>query len=53
MQALRDNPECAKQQFECIADDKDPGLTASLSFDINDNIVAPYQICCNSARLAE
>jgi phosphoribosylformylglycinamidine synthase len=42
MQALRDNPECAKQQFECIADDKDPGLTASLSFDINDNIVAPY-----------
>ncbi|MBT5221591.1 MAG: phosphoribosylformylglycinamidine synthase [Gammaproteobacteria bacterium] len=42
MQALRDNPDCAKQQFERIVDDKDPGLTANLSFDINENIVAPY-----------
>ncbi|MCK5120937.1 MAG: phosphoribosylformylglycinamidine synthase [Methylococcales bacterium] len=42
MQALRDNPDCAKQQFERIADDKDPGLTASLSFDVNENIVAKY-----------
>ena len=42
MQALRDNPDCAKQQFERIADDKDPGLTASLSFDVDENIVAKY-----------
>ena len=42
MQALRDNPDCAKQQFERITDDKDPGLTANLSFDINENIVAPF-----------
>ena len=42
MQALRDNPECAKQQFERIADDKDPGLSASLSFDFHENIVAQY-----------
>ncbi|RLA25564.1 MAG: phosphoribosylformylglycinamidine synthase, partial [Gammaproteobacteria bacterium] len=42
MQALRDNPDCAKQQFERISDDKDPGLTANLSFDINENIAAPF-----------
>ncbi|TXL17054.1 phosphoribosylformylglycinamidine synthase [Methylococcaceae bacterium HT3] len=41
MQALRDNPDCAKQQFERISDNKDPGLTAKLSFDSNENIVAP------------
>lgn len=40
MQALRDNPDCARQQFERIADDNDPGLSALLSFDANDNIVA-------------
>lgn len=42
MQALRDNPDCAKQQFARITDDKDPGLTAHLSFDINANIAAPF-----------
>ena len=42
MQALRDNPDCAKQQFERIADDKDPGLTATLTFDVNDNVVAQF-----------
>lgn len=40
MQALRDNPTCARQQFEEISDDNDPGLNVSLSFDINENIVA-------------
>ncbi|MEQ1738696.1 MAG: phosphoribosylformylglycinamidine synthase [Methyloglobulus sp.] len=42
MQALRDNPDCAKQQFERIADDKDPGLHAALTFDANDDITAPF-----------
>jgi phosphoribosylformylglycinamidine synthase len=40
MQALRDNPDCARQQFERIADERDPGLSAQLSFDVNENIVA-------------
>jgi len=35
MQALRDNPDCAKQQFERIADDGDPGLNVALTFDVN------------------
>ncbi|WFP51511.1 phosphoribosylformylglycinamidine synthase [Methylomonas sp. EFPC3] len=42
MQALRDNPDCAKQQFERIADDTDPGLTAQLTFDPNDDIAAGF-----------
>jgi phosphoribosylformylglycinamidine synthase len=42
MQALRDNPDCARQQFERIADDNDPGLTANLSFDINADIAAVF-----------
>ncbi len=42
IQALRDNPDCARQQFERIADDRDPGLFAQLSFDLNDNIVGNF-----------
>jgi len=42
MQALRDNPDCALAQFERIADDKDPGLQAALSFAVNTDISAPY-----------
>ncbi len=42
MQALRDNPDCALQQFKSIADNKDPGLTASLTFDVNEDITAKF-----------
>ncbi len=42
MQALRDNPECAQQQFERIADDADPGLNVALTFDVNHDITAPF-----------
>ena len=41
MQALRDNPECAEEEFARIAQD-DPGLSASLSFDLNEDIAAPF-----------
>ncbi len=41
MQALRDNPACAAEEFERIAQD-DPGLHADLSFDPEDDIAAPY-----------
>jgi phosphoribosylformylglycinamidine synthase len=40
IQSLRDNSECAKQEFDTILDIEDPGLSAQLTFDINDNIVA-------------
>ncbi len=41
MQALRDNPDCAKQEFERIADDNDPGRNVKLTFDVNEDICAP------------
>jgi len=37
MQALRDNPDCAKQEFEQIKNDNDAGLFAQLSFDLSKN----------------
>ena len=40
MQALRDNPDCANQQYQQILDDNDPGLQAQLSFDINEDITS-------------
>ncbi|MEK6707371.1 MAG: phosphoribosylformylglycinamidine synthase [Pseudomonadota bacterium] len=42
MQKLRDNPECAQQEYDCILDAADPGLHVHLSFDVNDDIAAPY-----------
>ena len=42
MQALRDNPECAKNEFDSLLDVRDPGLSAAPSFDINDDISAPF-----------
>ena len=42
MQKLRDNPECAQQEYDRILDADDPGLHAQLSFNIEENISAPY-----------
>ncbi|MCL7462461.1 phosphoribosylformylglycinamidine synthase [Pseudomonas sp. NW5] len=42
IQRLRDNAECADQEFAALLDDNDPGLSAQLSFEVNDNIAAPY-----------
>jgi phosphoribosylformylglycinamidine synthase len=42
MQALRDNPKCADQEFAAKADDNDPGLNVSLSFDVQEDVAAPY-----------
>ncbi len=40
MQALRDDPQCAEEEFSRIAQD-DPGLSVHLTFDHNDDIAAP------------
>ena len=42
MQSLRDNPECAQQEYDSLLDTDDTGLFADLSFDVNDDISAPY-----------
>ena len=52
MQALRDNPECARQEFERILDQTDPGLHARLRFDPGQDIAAPFINSGSRPRLA-
>ncbi len=42
MQSLRDNPICAQQEYDRILNTADTGLHVHTTFDINDNIAAPY-----------
>ena len=42
MQSLRDNPVCAQQEYDRILNEADTGLHVHTTFDINDNISAPY-----------
>ncbi len=43
IQSLRDNPATAKEEFDRILDDSDPGLNVTLGFDPNDDIARPYR----------
>jgi len=52
MQSLRDNPDCAREEFERIRDTTDPGLTVALGFDPADDIAAPYILSGVRPRLA-
>lgn len=52
MQALRDNPQCAEQEFASIADDNDSGLFASLSFDLKQQVAAPFIISGHRPKIA-
>jgi phosphoribosylformylglycinamidine synthase len=42
MQSLRDNPECAQQEFDALLDAEDPGLQPRLSFDPDEDVAAPF-----------
>ncbi|HUW29887.1 MAG TPA: phosphoribosylformylglycinamidine synthase [Sulfuriferula sp.] len=42
IQRLRDNPACAESEHAQLLDVANPGLSAKLSFDLNDNIAAPF-----------
>ena len=42
MQALRDNPQCAREEYSRLLDEQDPGLHAALSFDPELDVAAPY-----------
>ncbi len=42
IQALRDNSDCAQQEFDRLLDAKDPGIQAAPSFDINEDVAAPF-----------
>ncbi len=40
MQSLRDNPDCAEQEYRSLLDGADPGIRPQLSFDPDENPVA-------------
>ncbi len=42
MQSLRDDPECAQQEYDRILDASDKGLSMSLTFDPASDIAAPF-----------
>ena len=42
MQALRDNPECAREEYSRLDDAADPGLHAALSYDPAADVAAPF-----------
>jgi phosphoribosylformylglycinamidine synthase len=42
MQELRDNPECARQEYSRLEDPSDPGLHASLSYEAALDVAAPF-----------
>ncbi|OON63093.1 phosphoribosylformylglycinamidine synthase [Massilia sp. KIM] len=39
---LRDNPDCVDQEYDRLLDDSDPGISPKLSFDLSDNVAAPF-----------
>ena len=52
MAKLRDNPACAEQEFAAHADAADPGLRYAPTFDINDDIAAPFVASGKRPRVA-
>ncbi|WP_313515466.1 phosphoribosylformylglycinamidine synthase [Pseudomonas sp.] len=42
IQRLRDNADCAEQEFDGLLEEDNPGLSVKLAFDVNDDIAAPY-----------
>jgi phosphoribosylformylglycinamidine synthase len=42
MAERRDDPQCAREQFDSVGLDADPGLHAKLSFSTDDDVAAPF-----------
>jgi phosphoribosylformylglycinamidine synthase len=42
MQEMRDNPECAREEYSRLDDMQDPGLHARLSYDPGEDVTAPF-----------
>jgi phosphoribosylformylglycinamidine synthase len=52
MQALRDNPSCAEQEFAAKKDFSDPGLNTKLTFDLNEDVAAPFILKGSAPKIA-
>ncbi|WP_369958865.1 phosphoribosylformylglycinamidine synthase [Pseudomonas benzenivorans] len=42
IQRLRDNAQCADQEFDALLEEDNPGLSVKLGYDVNEDIAAPY-----------
>jgi phosphoribosylformylglycinamidine synthase len=42
MQKLRDNPDCAQQEYDLLLDNEKPNLFSDLTFNTDDDVAAPY-----------
>ncbi|NNE63149.1 MAG: phosphoribosylformylglycinamidine synthase, partial [Gammaproteobacteria bacterium] len=42
MQRLRDNPQCAQQEYDLLLNNEKPNLFSRLRFDTDEDIAAPY-----------
>ena len=42
MQRLRDNAECARQEYDALLDAEDPGICFETTFDPQEDVTAPY-----------
>ena len=42
IQEMRDNPDCAREEYSRLDDAADPGLHASLSYDPSEDVAAPF-----------
>jgi phosphoribosylformylglycinamidine synthase len=49
---LRDNPACVDQEYERLLDETDPGMTPKISFDLQDNVAAPFLATGQRPRVA-
>lgn len=52
IQAMRDNADCAKQEFDGLLDADNPGLHAELTFDVNDNVAKELIASGNRPKVA-
>ncbi|NVD98093.1 phosphoribosylformylglycinamidine synthase [Massilia sp. BJB1822] len=39
---LRENPACADQEYDRLLDESDPGITPKITFDLNEDVAAPF-----------
>jgi phosphoribosylformylglycinamidine synthase len=52
MQSIRDNSECAEQEFRALLDSADPGIQPVMTFDPDDNPAAPLIASGQRPRVA-
>jgi phosphoribosylformylglycinamidine synthase len=52
MQQLRDNPDCAKEEYDRILDTADPGLHVALTYDPKEDLAAPFVSAKAKPRVA-